>query len=210
MTPMRPVDFLILLSLAEGERHGYGMLHEIEALSDGEVRLDAGNLYRSLKRLLESDLIERAKRRAAKGRRGRAAPVLSADDPRKENRRRRGPAHGIAPFTLRDREASRGGRVLIRLYRLLLLLYPERFRTSSATRWWRSRPTSSGWPARVGLRASHASGSVRSRASSRARPVSASKLAPVALAHLARDGSATCVRMCVSRSAPCGRVRRSR
>ena len=65
MSPLRPVDFLILLSLVEGERHGYGMLRDIEALSDGDVRLDAGNLYRSLKRLLESDLIERAARRAS-------------------------------------------------------------------------------------------------------------------------------------------------
>ena len=63
--PIKPVDFLILLVLVDDERHGYGMLREIESLTDGDLRLDAGNLYRSLKRLLDAGLIEASGRRPA-------------------------------------------------------------------------------------------------------------------------------------------------
>ncbi|MEO8681032.1 MAG: helix-turn-helix transcriptional regulator [Vicinamibacterales bacterium] len=56
--PLTPVAFEILLALADGERHGYGILQEVEARSGGAVALHAGSLYRALARLLESDLIE--------------------------------------------------------------------------------------------------------------------------------------------------------
>lgn len=56
--PLTPVAFEILLSLADGERHGYSILQEVESRSSGAVSLHAGTLYRALARLLEADLIE--------------------------------------------------------------------------------------------------------------------------------------------------------
>ena len=56
--PLTAVAFEILLALADGERHGYSILQEVETRSAGSVSLHAGTLYRALARLLESDLIE--------------------------------------------------------------------------------------------------------------------------------------------------------
>jgi DNA-binding PadR family transcriptional regulator len=56
--PLTPVAFEILLALADGERHGYSILQEVESRSGGAISLHAGTLYRALARLLESDLIE--------------------------------------------------------------------------------------------------------------------------------------------------------
>ena len=56
--PLTPVAFEILLALADGERHGYSILQEVELRSGGAVALHAGTLYRALARLLESELIE--------------------------------------------------------------------------------------------------------------------------------------------------------
>jgi DNA-binding PadR family transcriptional regulator len=56
--PLTPVAFEILLALADGERHGYSILQEVDARSGGTVSLHAGTLYRALARLLEQDLIE--------------------------------------------------------------------------------------------------------------------------------------------------------
>ncbi len=63
--PLRPGDFLILLVLADGERHGYGIRADVAALTADEVLLDAGNLYRCLRRLLDSGLVEKAARQTA-------------------------------------------------------------------------------------------------------------------------------------------------
>jgi DNA-binding PadR family transcriptional regulator len=47
----------ILLALARGERHGYGIMREVERLSDGAVRLGPGTLYRTLREMLDAGLI---------------------------------------------------------------------------------------------------------------------------------------------------------
>lgn len=57
-SPLAPRDLLILLTLADGPLHGYGMLKEAESLSGGEVRMDPANLYRALRRLLRDGLVE--------------------------------------------------------------------------------------------------------------------------------------------------------
>ena len=49
--PLREPTFLILVALAAGPLHGYGIIKEIEALSEGRVRLRAGTLYGALERL---------------------------------------------------------------------------------------------------------------------------------------------------------------
>ena len=55
--PLRPVEFEILLSLAPGDRHGYGIIQDAESRGLGAVP-DVGTLYRALARLLEESLIE--------------------------------------------------------------------------------------------------------------------------------------------------------
>ena len=50
---------LILTSLAHKPRHGYALMQDIEALSDGRVRLSTGTLYGALRRLLADEWIER-------------------------------------------------------------------------------------------------------------------------------------------------------
>ena len=59
--PVSEPVFLILASLAREPRHGYALLKDIEALSEGRVRLSTGTLYGALRRLLESDWIERVR-----------------------------------------------------------------------------------------------------------------------------------------------------
>jgi DNA-binding PadR family transcriptional regulator len=62
--PLRRVEFHILLSLAAGERHGYGIIRDIEARGETSVP-DVGTMYRALARMVESGLIEAADRRSA-------------------------------------------------------------------------------------------------------------------------------------------------
>jgi len=62
--PLRPVEFHILLSLSAGERHGYGIIQDIEARGETAVP-DVGTMYRALARMAELGLIEGAARRPA-------------------------------------------------------------------------------------------------------------------------------------------------
>ena len=62
--PLRSVEFHILLSLAAGERHGYGIIQDIQARDETAVP-DVGNMYRALARMVENRLIEAAARRPA-------------------------------------------------------------------------------------------------------------------------------------------------
>jgi hypothetical protein len=54
--PLKPADFHILLTLADGPRHGYGIMKDVESESGGDVRLEIGSLYRLLARMLEAGL----------------------------------------------------------------------------------------------------------------------------------------------------------
>jgi len=56
--PLKPVAFEILLALGEGDRHGYAITQEIAARTASKVAVEPGNLYRSIKALLEDRLIE--------------------------------------------------------------------------------------------------------------------------------------------------------
>lgn len=55
--PLTPATFQILLTLVDGERHGYAIMQEVAERTDGDVRLGPGTLYGSLKRLLEAGLV---------------------------------------------------------------------------------------------------------------------------------------------------------
>lgn len=54
---MRQIEFEILLTLAQGERHGYAIIQDIEARSGGAISVETGTLYRALQRLAEEDLV---------------------------------------------------------------------------------------------------------------------------------------------------------
>lgn len=62
--PLRPVEFDILLSLAAGERHGYGIIQDAEARGLTVVP-DVGTMYRALRRMQDQGLIDAADRRRA-------------------------------------------------------------------------------------------------------------------------------------------------
>ena len=70
--PLRPVEFHILLSLAAGERHGYGIIQDIQERGEHSVP-DVGTMYRALARMVEQELIA-------------AAPVSSTSDAADERR----------------------------------------------------------------------------------------------------------------------------
>ena len=55
--PLTPVAFEILLALAEGERHGYEVMTEIERRSAGRISPNPGTLYRALDRLAQEGLL---------------------------------------------------------------------------------------------------------------------------------------------------------
>ncbi len=57
--PLREPTFYILLSLSPGAKHGYAILKEVEALSEGRVLLSTGTLYGAIKRLLDRGWIKR-------------------------------------------------------------------------------------------------------------------------------------------------------
>jgi DNA-binding PadR family transcriptional regulator len=62
--PLSPATFQILLALVDGERHGYAIMREVAVRSEGAARMGPGTLYGSLKRLLESGLVEEGGERA--------------------------------------------------------------------------------------------------------------------------------------------------
>jgi DNA-binding PadR family transcriptional regulator len=71
---LKPEDFLILLVLSRGERHGYGIMKEVESESGGEVQLGIGSLYRLLGRMMRGGLVA-------------AAASARGEDPRRRNYR---------------------------------------------------------------------------------------------------------------------------
>ena len=53
-----PAVFQIMVALAEGGLHGYGVMQDVERITNGAVRLGPGTLYRSIQRMLVDDVIE--------------------------------------------------------------------------------------------------------------------------------------------------------
>ena len=72
LLPLRPVEFNILLSLASGDRHGYGIIRDAEVRGLPGVP-DVGTLYRALRRMQDQGLIIESRRR----------PAADADDERR-------------------------------------------------------------------------------------------------------------------------------
>lgn len=61
--PLTPAAFHILLALAYEEKHGYAIMQEVEAISDGQVKIGPGTLYGTIKRTLTDGLIEESEER---------------------------------------------------------------------------------------------------------------------------------------------------
>src|SRR5713226_6386473 len=65
LLPLPLATFHILLAVAEEDRHGYRIIQDVAARTDGEVKLSAGTLYRSIQRMLEDGLIVEVSERPA-------------------------------------------------------------------------------------------------------------------------------------------------
>jgi len=88
---MREQTFLVLLALADRERHGYGIIAEVVELTGGRVRLGPGTLYGALDRLSELALVEAGRSEVVNGRLRRyyALTASGQDALRAETVRRR-------------------------------------------------------------------------------------------------------------------------
>jgi DNA-binding PadR family transcriptional regulator len=69
--PLSPLSMAILLALADGERHGYALMQEIEAQTDGALKPGTGSLYAGLQRLMAEGLIRDSEGEAGADRRRR-------------------------------------------------------------------------------------------------------------------------------------------
>jgi DNA-binding PadR family transcriptional regulator len=65
LLPLQPATFHILLALADDDRHGYGIIQDVAARTNGSLRLSPGTLYRSIQRMLEQGLLVEVKERPA-------------------------------------------------------------------------------------------------------------------------------------------------
>lgn len=76
LLPLTPRMFHILLAISDGARHGYAIMEEVEACSDGRVRVGPGTLYEALQSLEKKGLVEPA-----------PPPRARHDDPRRRYHR---------------------------------------------------------------------------------------------------------------------------
>jgi PadR family transcriptional regulator, regulatory protein PadR len=105
---MREPTFFVLASLADGRKHGYGIIKDAEELSDGRVSLKVGTLYAALERLQAEGLVTAAGDEVVGGRLRRyfeltepGAASLAEESERQELNAKRA----------RDRLKSRAARV---------------------------------------------------------------------------------------------------
>ena len=83
LLPLPPATFHILVALADQDRHGYAIIQDVEARTEGALRLSAGTLYRSIARMVEQGLIREIS----------ARPRVELDDARRRYYR-------VTPFGL--------------------------------------------------------------------------------------------------------------
>lgn len=63
LLPLKPIELLVLTMLSAGERHGYGLRQDIVEHTEGQVMLEAGNLYRHIRRLQTDGLVDESEPR---------------------------------------------------------------------------------------------------------------------------------------------------
>src|SRR5262245_21013477 len=63
LLPLPPATFHILMAVAAEDRHGYAIIQDVAMRTDGELKLSAGTLYRSIQRMLEQGLIVETRER---------------------------------------------------------------------------------------------------------------------------------------------------
>jgi DNA-binding PadR family transcriptional regulator len=81
LLPLHTATFHILVALADRERHGYSILQDVAARTDGKVRLSAATLYSSIRRMLEQGLV---------------VELAESPDPENQDERRR--YYGLTEF----------------------------------------------------------------------------------------------------------------
>jgi DNA-binding PadR family transcriptional regulator len=81
LLPLPTAAFHILVALAGRERHGYSIMQDVAARTDGKVRLSAATLYSSIRRMLEQGLV---------------AELSESPDPENQDERRR--YYGLTAF----------------------------------------------------------------------------------------------------------------
>ena len=65
LLPLPPATFHILVALADEDRHGYAIMQDVAARTEGDLKLSPGTLYRSIQRMLDQHLIEELSERPA-------------------------------------------------------------------------------------------------------------------------------------------------
>jgi DNA-binding PadR family transcriptional regulator len=89
LLPLTPLTYHVLLALADADRHGYGIIKEVEERTDGQMELETGTLYAAIKRMRDEQLIE---------------VVPRSERPPDEDRRRR--TYRLTPLGTRVLEAE--------------------------------------------------------------------------------------------------------
>jgi DNA-binding PadR family transcriptional regulator len=98
--PLSPQQFHILLALSDADRHGYGIILDVEARTGGALRMGTGTLYTAIARLLALGLVTESgqdDRRRNYRLTGRGRRVLAAETARLEALVRHARAKGIQP-----------------------------------------------------------------------------------------------------------------
>ena len=65
LLPLKPIELLVLTMLSTGDRHGYGLRQDIVDHTEGRVALEAGNLYRHIRKLQSDGLVDETEPRPA-------------------------------------------------------------------------------------------------------------------------------------------------
>ena len=81
LLPLTSLTYHVLLALADANRHGYGIIKEVEERTNGKMELETGTLYAAMKRMRDDGLIE---------------PVPASERPTGEDSRRR--TYRLTPF----------------------------------------------------------------------------------------------------------------
>lgn len=106
LLPLAPSQFFVLFALAEGEKHGYRIMQDVNLLSNGTLRMGPATLYTTIQKLSDLGFIEEISSRADDRRRtyrlkGKGRRLLDAEFSRQ---------HDVLALAKRRKVFSAGGR----------------------------------------------------------------------------------------------------